>query len=120
MKKLFFLSLLLVLLLSAMAVSAGDLDDVNRSGELRFGVPAEYIPFVFDDGDGHPTGIDVALMEEIGQRMGVRVHVINQAYDGMIDALNLGQVDVIGGAFSVTDERAAQIDFTASYYNRDR
>ena len=35
MKKLFFLSLLLVLLLSAMAVSAGDLDDVNRSGELR-------------------------------------------------------------------------------------
>ena len=109
-----------VLLLSVLAVFADDLDDVNRSGELRFGVPAEYIPFVFDDEDGNPTGIDVALMEEIGQRMGVRVHVINQAYDGMIDALNLGQVDVIGGAFSVTDERAAQIDFTASYYNRDR
>ena len=119
MKKLFFLSLLLVLLLSAMAVSAGDLDDVNRSGELRFGVPAEYIPFVFDDEDGNPTGIDVALMEEIGRRMGVRVHVINLAFDGMIDALNLGQVDVIGGAFSITDERAGQIDFTASYYNSD-
>ena len=119
MKKLFFLFLLPVLLLSVMAVSAGDLDDVNRSGELRFGVPAEYIPFVFDDEDGNPTGIDVALMEEIGRRMGVRVHVISLAFDGMIDALNLGQVDVIGGAFAVTDERAGQIDFTASYYNSD-
>ena len=117
MKKRIFVLLFFAVLMICMSAFADDLDDVKQTGELRFGVPSRYIPFVFEDEDGNMTGIDVALMEEIGKRMGVRVHVINLAYDGMIDALNLGQVDVIGGAFSITEEREDQIDFTTPYYN---
>ena len=119
MKKNLFVLMFLAVLLVCTSVFADDLDDVFQSGVLRFGVPSEYIPFVFTDEDGNPTGIDVALMEEIGNRMGVQVEVIHLAYDGMIDALNLGQVDVVGGAYAITAERAEQIDFSIPYYKSD-
>lgn len=113
------LLLLAVLLLTVSAVCADDLADVQQSKVLRLGVPPEYIPFVFEDESGNMTGIDVALMEEICRRMGVQLKVVNLAFDGMIDALNLGQVDVIGGAFSKTEARMELIDFTRVYYKGD-
>ncbi len=115
MRKILFL-FLAILLLTASVVFADDLADVRQSGVLRMGVPQEYIPFVFEDESGKPTGIDIALMEEICRRMGVRLQVISLAFDGMIDALNLEQVDVIGGAFSKTQDRMEKIDFTRVYY----
>ena len=105
--------------MSVSSVFADDLADVKQTGVIRLGVPPEYIPFVFFDGAGNNTGIDIALVEEIARRMGVKVQTINLAFDGMIDSLNLGQVDMICGAFSKTDERAKLIDFTRIYYSGD-
>lgn len=117
MKKIFLL-LSVVLLLTAFAVvSADDLADVKQAGVLRFGAPLEYIPFVFEDENGSPSGMDVALMEEVCRRIGVRLQKFSFARDGIIDALNLGQIDVIGGGLSKTDVRAQRIDFTRTYYN---
>ena len=117
MKKSLMFLLVFILALTASAVLADDLTDVMNSGTLRMGVPPEYIPFVFFDDAGNNSGIDVALIQEVGRRMGVKVQVVNLAFDGMMDSLNLGQVDVIGGAFCKTDERLQQIDFTRVYYS---
>ena len=106
-----------VMLLSFAAVSADDLSNVKAAGVLRFGAPMEYIPFVFEDQSGSSSGMDIALMEEVCRRMGVRLQKLSFARDGMIDALNLGQLDVIGGGLSKTDARAQRIDFTRTYYN---
>ena len=119
MKKALILLLSLLTLLMFCSVYADDLADVQKAGVLRFGVPPEYIPFIIFDKDGNQSGIDIALMEEIGRRMGVKVETVNLAFDGMIDSLNIGQVDVIGGAFSKTDERMEKIDFTRVYYAGD-
>ncbi len=117
MKKVMTLLFLLLMVLSCTAVYADDLADVNQAGEIRFGVAPEYIPFVFFDENNKETGIDIALMEEIARRMGVKVTVVDLAFDGIIDSLNIGQVDVIGGALSKTDYRAELIDFTRVYYS---
>ena len=117
MKKILTVFLILILALTFTAVNADDLADVKSSGVLRMGVPSEYIPFIFFDEAGNNSGIDVALVQEIGRRMGVQVQTVNLAFDGLIDALNLGQVDIIGGAFSKTAEREKLIDFTRVYYN---
>ena len=122
MKKLFKLAVLFICCLVLFApIQADDLTDVINSGTLRLGVPPEYIPFIieFPDADEDLAGIDIELMEEIANRMDVSLQTTNLSFDGMIDALNLGQVDVIGGAFSKTDERAALIDFTKVYYSGD-
>lgn len=116
MKKLLFIFLILILSFSCSAAYADDLADVQSSGVLRLGVMQEYIPFVFTADDGSMTGMDVALVQEIGRRMNVRVQVVSMAFDGLIDALELGQIDMIGGAFAKTSEREEKIDFSRVYY----
>ena len=49
------------------------LSDVTQKGVLRMGSSPEYIPFVFYDENGTMTGLDIALIEEVGRRMGVNV-----------------------------------------------
>lgn len=119
MKKIFFSVVVLILLFQAAIVSADDLADVRTAGVLRMGTSPDYIPFVFYDDTGMLTGIDAALMEEVGRRMNVQVQVIDIAFDGLIDSLNIGQVDVIGGGFSKTPSREELIDFTRVYYTGD-
>lgn len=119
MKKSLIILFVFVLFLTFAAVHADELTDVQQSGVLRFGVAPEYIPFVFFDQNGKLSGIDVALVEEISRRMGVKIEIVNMAFDGLIDSLEIGQVDMIGGAFSKTDSRMERIDFTRIYYNGD-
>ena len=111
--------ILLMLLLMFTAVQADDLADVKQAGELVFGVSPDYIPFVFYNQSGSLTGIDVALMEEVARRMQVELRTVDVAFDGILDALNIDQVDVIGGALSKTAERQELIDFTRIYYSGD-
>ncbi len=117
MKKFLLFTITIVMLLTVSAVIADDLADVKQAGVLRFGTPLEYIPFVFEDENGKTTGMDIALMEEICRRMGLKLQPVSLAIDGIIDALNIGQVDVIGGGLSKTEKRALRIDFTRTYYN---
>ena len=102
MKKSCVMLILTVLLLTFAAVQADDLSDVKQTGELVFGVSPDYIPFVFYDQAGTLTGLDVALMEEVARRMQVELRTVDVAFDGITDALTIGQVDVIGGALSKT------------------
>ncbi len=115
MKKNILFVLIICLLLSISAVFADDFTDVMQAGVLRFGHHMDYAPFVYTDQNGSMTGIDVAMMEEVARRMGVSLQTVPLAWDGIIDALNFGQADVIGGGLSRTDERAGQIDFTRTY-----
>ena len=119
MKRILISALLFFMLVTCSPVSADDLSDVRQAGVLRFGHHLEYIPFVFEDASGSTTGIDIALMEEAARRMGIRLETIPFAWDGILDALILGQVDVIGGALARTDERMEKIDFSRAYYNSE-
>ena len=96
MKKGFIFLIVLLVLLTAAAVQADDLADVMQNGVLRMGSSPEYIPFVFYDENGNMDGIDIALIQEAARRMGVKVQTVDIAFDGLIDSLSIGQVDIIG------------------------
>lgn len=115
MKK-FFIVLLLILLLACPAF-ADDLADIRDSGVLRFGVSPDHFPFVFYDKNDDLTGIDIKLMEEIAALMDVELDIYEMSADSLVDSLLIGQVDVIGGAFSKTEARKEKIDFTKIYYS---
>ena len=116
MKKDFIFILLLICLILTISVQADDLADVKQNGVLRLGSAPEYAPFVFYDENGDMTGIDIALIEEIGRRMGVSVQTVDIAFDGLVDSLTIGQVDIIGRGMSITAERKELIDFSHIYY----
>ena len=109
------IALLLFLLLVSSAV-AGDLADVQEAGTLRFGAFPGTRPFIYYDNNDDLTGIDIKLMEEITSRMGVELEVFELSYDSLMESLEIGQTDVIGGAFSRTEARKKEIDFTKIYY----
>ena len=116
MKKTTIILLVLLTIFAAAAVQADDLADVMQNGVLRMGSSPEYVPFVFYDDNGNMTGIDIALIEEVGRRMGVNVRTLDIAFDGLIDSLEIGQVDIIGRGMSRTPERQKLIDFSRVYY----
>ena len=116
-KKVNILLIVLVVLLMATSLSsaADQWADVKSAGVLRFGVAPDYYPFVYTEGTDL-DGLDIALVKEMGSRLGIEIKPINMAFDGLIDALLIDQVDLIGGGFSITDERLKSIDYTNAYY----
>ncbi len=111
--------LLIVLAILCVSVSLCAAEDqwaeIQKAGVIRFGVAPDYIPFVYTEGTS-VEGLDVALVTEMGRRLGVAVEPVNMAFDGLIDAVVIRQVDLIGGGFSVTEARKAEVDYTNPYY----
>ena len=56
------------------------------------------------------------LMRAIGKELGVEVVFKNIAFDGLIDALALGQIDAAIAAITETPARAAIVDFSNPYF----
>ncbi len=84
--------------------------------KLVVGTSADYYPFEYYTSDFQIDGFDIALIREIGQRLGMEVEIKDFAFDGLGGALELGHIDVAIGAISVTPERATQVDFTDIYF----
>lgn len=89
---------------------------VQRAGKLVVGTSADYPPFEFYNSKFELDGFDIALAKELGRRMGVEVVFNDFAFDGLLDALRLGQVDIAMAAISVTPERQQIVSFTNLYY----
>jgi ABC-type amino acid transport substrate-binding protein len=83
---------------------------------LQVATSADYPPFAYYSEDLTLDGFDVALIGAVGREMGVEIDLHDIAFDGLYDALRIGQVDVAVAAISVTPERTAHVRFTDIYY----
>jgi len=92
------------------------LSTVKSTGVLYLGTSSDYVPFTFYGSDGTITGLDIQLAEEIANRIGVSLHVIDLAYEGLVDSARVGQVDLIGGALSKSTENSQLVDFSRVYF----
>jgi polar amino acid transport system substrate-binding protein len=88
---------------------------VQAAGKMLVGTSADYPPFESYSSFFEIDGFDVALMNDIGRRLGVQVEYVDYAFDGLGNGLQLGQLDAAIAAISVTAERQAYIDFSNVY-----
>ncbi len=95
---------------------ANDWQRVQANGKLVFGTAADYPPFEFYNSNFELDGFDIALARAIGAELGVEVEFRDFAFDGLLNAVQLGQVDAAISAISVTPERQQTVDFTNLYY----
>jgi len=96
-------------------------------GVMTVGLNATFPPFeyvgdgtdTFDDitsNEGNVTGFDVAMMNEIGKRIGVTVEIEDMDFDGIIPALG-SKIDVAATGMTITDERKESVNFSDPYYD---
>lgn len=86
-----------------------------KDGVLKVGTNAEFPPFEFMDDNGNPDGFDMALMQEIGKVLGVKVEIENMEFKSLLGAMG-NRIDVIAAGMTVDEERKEAVDFTDSYY----
>ena len=98
---------------------AARLGPPQSAGKIVFGTSADYPPFESYDSNFQLDGFDIALAKEMGKRLGIEVEFTDFAFSGLFDALNLGQVDAVISALSVTPNRQTVADFTNLYYIDD-
>ncbi len=93
-----------------------DLARIKQAGKIVVGTSADYPPFEYYNEKFEFEGFDIELMNLIAKELGVTVEYKDFAFEGLGDALKLGQVDAVIAALSVTPERAEVVDFSNIYY----
>lgn len=73
--------------------------------------PFEYVS------DGEISGVDIDIMNMVGEKLGKKVVFENVAFDTIIDTVSEGKLTNVGAAgLSITDERLQKVDFSKEYY----
>lgn len=89
---------------------------IETAGVMRVGTAADYRPFEYYNESLVIDGFDIALIQEVGNVLGVNTQITDFAFQGLGGALQIGQVDVLISGLSITDEREAFADFSNVYY----
>jgi len=83
---------------------------------IRFGVDPSYPPFEQKMPDGSLAGFDIDLGNALCAELKARCVWVEQNFDGMIPALKARKFDGILSAFSNTEARRQQVDFSQRLY----
>lgn len=126
-KKLAATALIMGITLSGCGTKA---EDPLADGTLTIGLEADYAPYNWtttknkasdyavelSDGSAYVDGYDIRMGEKIADELGVDLEVKKISWDGLIPALESGQIDAIVAGMSPTEERKEQINFTDAYF----
>ena len=133
MKKLFALTLSVMMLLSfaacaakpaeeapaADAAASVDMSGVKlmQDGVLTVGMEIGYPPFEDFAEDGTtPIGYDVDFAKALSEKLGVTVNFVNTAWDGIFQGIGVNY-DCVISAVTITEERKASMLFSEPYIN---
>lgn len=92
-------------------------DEIKASGTVNIGVFSDKSPFGYVDENGQYQGYDVYFANRIGQDLGVKINYVSTEAANRIEYLQTGKVDIILANFTVTPERAQEVDFASPYMN---
>ncbi|HHW06282.1 MAG TPA: basic amino acid ABC transporter substrate-binding protein [Clostridia bacterium] len=98
--------------------SGGD-GAASQGGEKVYIVGTEptFPPFEYiDENTGEIVGFDIDLIKAIADAAGIKVEVQSLGFDGLIPALQAGNIDIVIAGMTVNEERAQAVDFGPSYW----
>ena len=89
--------------------------DIKQSGKLIIGVFSDKAPFGYIDKDGNYQGYDVYFAERLAKDLGVKAEYISLEPANRVEYAKTGKVDIVLANFTITKERAEQVDFALPY-----
>ncbi len=100
---------------SGNTAKARTLDEIKKSGTIKIGVFSDKKPFGYVDDKGDYQGYDVYFANRLAKDLGVDVEFVAVDPASRVEYLTSAKVDIILANFTVTDERAEQVDFALPY-----
>ena len=90
-----------------------------KSGVLTTCTHLPYAPFQSKDPSGKVVGFDVALIDLVATKLGVRQEIVDTPFEGIKSGadLNSGKCDVAAAGMTITDERKKVLDFSDPYFD---
>lgn len=117
MKKLPAITALALALISGLA-QADRLEDIRKAGVLRVASFDSNPPFGFVDAKSKQIeGLDVDYAKALADKLGVRLQVLPTNPANRIPLLTANKVDLVLANFTITPERAQQVDFSIPYFS---
>jgi polar amino acid transport system substrate-binding protein len=97
---------------------AATLDEIKKAGKVRVAVFGDKPPFGYVDANGENKGYDLSLAHRVvkdlvGSEKNIEYVLVEPS--GRIEALNADKVDIVFANFTVTEDRAKQVDFARPY-----
>lgn len=118
-KKLIVFSVLVMFVLAFALAGCGGQQATKpaESKVLKVGSDTAFAPFEFqDEKTKEYVGFDMDLIRAVGKQMGVEVQVQSMGFDGLIPALEAGNIDAAISAMTITAERQKKVNFSKPYY----
>ena len=88
---------------------------IEERGSIVVATSGTLFPASFYNDDDELTGFDVEVMRAVADELGLEVEFRIMAFDGMLGAIQSGQVDAAVNDINRTAEREEQVDFSEPY-----
>lgn len=99
--------------------SNSKINQIKKAGKIVVGTSAEYPPFEFHkeiNGKDQIVGFDIEIAKEIAKDLGVELEIKDMKFDGLLAALQAGNIDFVIAGMTPTEERKKSVDFSKVYY----
>ena len=84
--------------------------------KILVGTEATFAPFESMNDKGEIVGIDVDILNAIGEEMKLEVEIRNVGWEPVFQQLKNGELDLGASGITITDERKETYDFSTPYY----
>lgn len=84
---------------------------------ITVGTDAAYAPFESQNEKGEIVGLTVDVLTAVAQKAGIEVKFVNTPWEGIFNALQQGDRDMLASSITITDERKQTMDFTNPYFD---
>jgi polar amino acid transport system substrate-binding protein len=81
------------------------------------GTDAQYAPFESQNEKGDIVGFDIDVVKAAAAKAGIEVKFVNTPWEGIFNALNQGDRDLLVSAITITDQRRQSMDFSSPYFD---
>lgn len=124
MKKLFKLGLVMLAVMALMitAVGCGEKAQNKAAGDkedkqkIVVAFEPTFAPFESTDENGEFVGFDIDLIKAIAEVQEMDVELKSLGFDGLIPALQTGQISVAVSGMTIKPEREEKVNFSLPYY----
>lgn len=116
MKKYFKLGMVVLAVLALMLTAVG-CGGGEKQQKLVVSFEPTFAPFESTDDNGNFVGFDIDLIKAVAEAEGLEIELKSLGFDGLIPALQTGQVDIAISGMSIKPERMEKVDFSTPYYD---